>query len=104
MNNIDKAKYLGNGKIETIFGVTWLSNLSSGCKALILLNHCKDKIINISECGENVLEYIFNLQNGNIYMTYPASSYNMNYQKKIKLHYNGKVKIVEFYEVLEKFK
>lgn len=42
MKKIDKAAYKGNGRIKTPFGVTEIQNLSTGCKALILLNHQHD--------------------------------------------------------------
>ncbi len=39
MWEIDRAEYLRDGAIVTPFGGTGIENLSTGCKALIIINH-----------------------------------------------------------------
>lgn len=85
---IDSAKYLENGMIETPFGRTEVQNLSSGCKTLILLNHRKElgnPIINIGECGKNVLDYIFKMDNIDILLEFMLSPYNYDAERVVKV-------------------
>lgn len=64
MYDIDKAYYLGLGKISTPFGVTVLKNLSTSCKTVLNLlyysAHKEDftniKAINVTECGWEAIE------------------------------------------------
>ncbi len=63
MNRIDHAEYLNDGVIRTQMGVTSVEHLSSGCKAilLILMLNGEDKTISIAECGNNAIDYIYEL-------------------------------------------
>ena len=73
MREIDHAEYEGNGYIVTCFGRTEIQNLSTGCKTLILINHYMDNknvIINIGECGKNVLDKIYAMKTANIYIDF----------------------------------
>lgn len=52
------------GKIETPYGVTDIGSLSTGLKTLLNILYCLEHtaqpyLININECGENVLKYVF---------------------------------------------
>lgn len=55
------------GTITTPFGTTSIKHLSTGCKTAILcfyyINKNESKCINVSECGGNALEEIFDLVN-----------------------------------------
>lgn len=52
--DIDKSKVLGNGAIESpVLGIIPPTSLSGGVKTLILISHIKDKIFNVSNCGNN---------------------------------------------------
>ena len=70
MLNIDKAsvidesrvnKYSKDLLIKTPYGVTTITNLSTGCKTVINFLHLKDDniILDVTECGWNALEELF---------------------------------------------
>lgn len=104
MSSIDKADYVGNGRIKTVFGDTTIENLSTGCKALILLNHYKDRVISINECGENALDYVYkDNAEGNIYLSFAIYPNEYNPKKKVVLCRNGREKEVTLAEVFDKF-
>lgn len=62
MKTIDHAKYMGDGIIKTPIGTATITELSTGCKTILLLllyANKKEHTISIMECGENALNYIF---------------------------------------------
>jgi len=59
---IDEAKLTPDKHIETKYGLGTIRNLSSGCKTLV----------NVEECGPNVLKIIFAMENIKIYMSRPT--------------------------------
>lgn len=69
--DIDQAKLTADNHIETKYGIGTLRNLSSGCKSYlnVLLN--PDKIVSVMECGANVLEKLFQLDNVKLFMSHP---------------------------------
>lgn len=88
---IDKSRFSDNGQVNTLitpFGVANYFQISTGCKALILLHHLNNKyVVNIQECGQNVIDYIFNnLNNIEVY----SSSYKAIPIIKDGLLINGK--------------
>ena len=69
--DIDKAKLTEDYHIETKYGIGVLRNLSSGCKSYLNIIFNSDKIVSVMECGANVLDRIFMLDNIRIYMSHP---------------------------------
>ncbi len=69
--DIDKAKLTDKGHIETKYGIGLLRNLSSGCKSYLNVIYNPDKIVSAMECGANVLDRLFTLNDIRIYMTHP---------------------------------
>lgn len=68
MSKIDKAKLLDKniGTIQTPFGITNITNLSMGCKIVLVYLYMRrnidkyaDYILDITECGSNALEVLF---------------------------------------------
>ena len=63
----EKAKLIGNGLLDGRYGIFHLSNVSSGVKTLIVLSLisrgilAKPNFINLTECGDNVLDEAFKL-------------------------------------------
>lgn len=55
LKEIDGAKIIEKGIVETKFGVARIPNLSSGCKALLIAAKNPDIIVNFTEAGKNVL-------------------------------------------------
>ena len=58
--------------IETKYGLGTIRNLSSGCKTLLNIVKHPDKVVNVEECGPNVLKIIFTMDNIKIYMSRPT--------------------------------
>ena len=69
--DIDKAKLTDKGHIETKYGIGLLRNLSSGCKSYLNVIYNPDKIVSAMECGANVLDRLFTLDDIHIYMSHP---------------------------------
>ena len=82
---IDEAKLTPDKHIETKYGLGTIRNLSSGCKTLINIVKHPDKVVNVEECGPNVLKIIFAMENIKIYMSRPTLFY-ISYNAKIRFN------------------
>lgn len=105
MNVIDEAQYMGDGYINTPFGKTEIQNLSTGCKTLILLNHMRElnnPVINIGECGKNVLDIIFDMDNISVYLDYCSIPNNYDSNKIIKVISHNGVKEMKLRDVFNR--
>jgi hypothetical protein len=71
MEKIDNAQIIDINKIETPYGIGAITNLSTGCKTLINILHNSNKVINISECGENAVNLISELNIPDVYLYMP---------------------------------
>lgn len=72
IQQIDEAKLTPDKHIETKYGLGTIRNLSSGCKTLLNIVKHPDKVVNVEECGPNVLRIIFTMDNIKIYMSRPT--------------------------------
>ena len=66
---IDKAKFIKTGLVESNFCdkcAIRIEQLSTGCKTLLNIVNCKDKVFNAIECGDNALELLFESLDGSI--------------------------------------
>ena len=63
---------LNTGNIETKYGLGTIRNLSSGCKTLLNIVKHPDKVVNVEECGPNVLKIVFAMDNVKVYMSRPT--------------------------------
>ena len=68
----NEAKLTPDKHIETKYGLGTIRNLSSGCKTLLNIVKHPDKVVNVEECGPNVLKIIFTMDNIKIYMSRPS--------------------------------
>lgn len=61
IKQIDRAIILENNKIETPRGITYLTDLSSGCKTVLNYLYADKEylFINVTQCGANALEILF---------------------------------------------
>lgn len=69
--DVDSATYIRSGFVESNFCgkcVIRTEQLSTGCKTLLNIMNCKDKVFNIIECGDNVIDMIFELTEGSIFI------------------------------------
>lgn len=72
IQQVDEAKLTPDKHIETKYGLGTIRNLSSGCKKLLNIVKHPDKVVNVEECGPNVLRIIFTMDNIKIFMSRPA--------------------------------
>lgn len=68
---IDAAKVTNDNHIETKYGIGTIRNLSSGCKTYLNILKNKGKVVSAEECGRNVLEKIFAMEDIHIFMSRP---------------------------------
>ena len=68
---IDGAKVTEDMHIETEYGIGTIRNLSSGCKTYLNIVKNPEKIVCADECGKNVLDLLFQLDEIKIYMGKP---------------------------------
>ena len=61
IQQVDEAKLTPDKHIETKYGLGTIRNLSSGCKTLLNIVKHPDKVVNVEECGPNVLRILFTL-------------------------------------------
>ena len=72
IRQVDEAKLTPDKHIETKYGLGTIRNLSSGCKTLLNIMKHPDNVVNVEECGPNVLRIIFTMDNIKIYMSRPS--------------------------------
>ena len=72
IQQVDETKLTPDKHIETKYGLGTIRNLSSGCKTLLNIVKHPDKVVNVEECGPNVLKIIFTMDNIKIYMSRPT--------------------------------
>ena len=72
IQQVDEAKLTQDKRIETKYGLGTIRNLSSGCKTLLNIVKHPDKVVSVEECGPNVLNIIFKMDNIKIYMSRPT--------------------------------
>ena len=61
IQQVDEANLTPDKHIETKYGLGTIRNLSSGCKTLLNIVKHHDKVVNVEECGPNVLRIIFTI-------------------------------------------
>lgn len=68
MQQIDSVTKADATAVITPYGITDIYNLSTGCKTAINISHIKEQvgyreypIVNITECGQNVIKIIFDM-------------------------------------------
>lgn len=74
LKTIDGAHIIAGNVVETKFGVTTLSNLSTGCKALIIALLNPGLTVNFTEVGDNVVELAFELSKNRDLHVYTRNS------------------------------
>ena len=90
MEKIDHAILTKDYHIQTPFGVGMLIDLSTGCKTYLNVTSYPDKIFCVDECGPNVLEMLFQLDDVRIYSSY-MSSFPIDDNKEILFNDNDLV-------------
>ena len=80
IKKIDHSKMLSQFTISSRFDGTALNidRLSTGCKTTLNILYNPDKVFDIRECGDNALDAIYALPQGNVYCDYPLISFGMD--------------------------
>ena len=83
---VDEARLTPDKHIETKYGLGTIRNLSTGCKTLLNIIKHPDKVVCVEECGSNVLNIIFTMDNIKIYMSRPSF---VDISDEVKIRFNG---------------
>ena len=76
---IDEAKLISKYKISSKFSdiVLDVDKLSVGCKTVLNVLYNPNKVFCLKECGNNALEVLYNLEEGNVYSDYAMIPFEM---------------------------
>lgn len=77
-----------------------IDKLSTGCKTALNILYNPDKIFDIRECGDNALNVIYALPEGNIFCDYPLISFDMT---AVKAYDIKGAHVLESYEDLKEW-
>lgn len=99
---IDHSKMLSPYAISSRFdGMTLnIDRLSTGCKTALNVLYNPDKVFDIRECGDNALDVIYALPNGNVYCDYPLISFDMD---KVTARDKKGARVLDSYEALKEW-
>ena len=101
ISRIDSSEMLNQYTIKSRFDGAALNidKISTGCKTALNIMYNQDKIFDIRECGDNALDVIYTLPEGNIYCEYPVISFDMTRVKVCEK--NGFREISDYEELKE---
>ncbi len=77
-----------------------IDKLSTGCKTALNILYNPDKIFDIRECGDNALDVIYALPDGNVFCDYPLISFNMT---AVIAHDKEGEHVIDSYEGLKRW-
>lgn len=102
VERIDGSKLIGKYKIESKFnGVTLdVDCLSTGCKTVLNVMYCPDKVFCMKECGDNALEVLYNLENGAVYSDYAIIPFDMG---SVMVSNAKQTRVISDYEELKEW-
>lgn len=94
IKHIDECKYVEKTKrfIGKFTGETSLTNLSTGCKTAINVLYNTDKIVNVSECGTNALNFL--MSHDGLVMSTNGWVEIENFKDKLTIRYKDKDYII----------
>ena len=74
--------------------------LSTGCKTVLNVLYFPDTVFCLKECGENALEILYSLEQGNVYSDYAIIPFDM---MPVLAKSISKEKIIDDYEELKEW-
>lgn len=91
LEEIEHAKYKDSHHFIDRFGNTlYISNLSTGCKAALVVIHNPEKLVDLRECGWNARDAVFTLQRGNVLVSDPSDTINsMRFCREVSVQIDG---------------
>ena len=93
-----QSKYIISSKFDG--SVLNIDKLSTGCKTVLNIIYNPDKIFDIRECGDNALDIIYTLPQGNIYCDYPFISFDM---KSVMVYDKQRLREIDSYDELKEW-
>ena len=102
IKTIDNAEQEGKFQIRSCFDGSLLNidKLSTGCKTVLNIIYNPDRIFDIRECGDNVLDLIYSLDIGNVFCDYPVISFSMD---KVIVTEKNQEKVIDDYDELKEW-
>jgi len=102
IQKIDHSKMLSPFSISSRFDGMALNidKLSTGCKTALNVLYNPDKVFDIRECGDNALDVIYSMPEGNIYCDYPLISFEMD---KVMVSDKKGKREIDSYETLKEW-
>ncbi len=100
IRQIDHSDMLSPFSISSRFDGMALNidKISTGCKTALNVLYNPDKVFDVRECGDNVLDVIYALPEGNIYCDYPLISFEMD---EVMVYENKGKRKIDSYEALK---
>lgn len=90
LEEIDGAHIISNDIVETKFGRTIITNLSTGCKALLIAAKKSGLIVNFTEAGNNVVELAVELSKDIDMHIYTRNRIAFHKNHNFIINHNGK--------------
>lgn len=102
IEEIDGSMRVGKYKIRSRFDdiIIDIDKLSAGCKTALNVLYNPDKIFCLKECGNNALEVVYSLEQGNVYSDYALIPFDM---KAVNIKTASEEKIISDYEELKEW-
>ena len=99
---IDHTEMLSRYAIRSRFDGAMLNidRLSTGCKTVLNIMYNPDKAFDIRECGDNALDVIYALPEGNVVCDYPLISFDMD---RVKICDKKGVRVIASYDELKEW-
>jgi hypothetical protein len=102
IEDIDGSKQVGKYKIRSRFDdiILDIDKLSAGCKTVLNILYNPDKVFCLKECGNNALEVVYGLNQGNVYSDYAMIPFDM---ESVNVRTASEDKVVSDYEELKEW-
>ena len=102
IEDIDGSKQVGKYKIRSRFDdiILDIDKLSAGCKTVLNVLYNSDKVFCLKECGNNALEIVYSLEQGNVYSDYAMIPFDM---ETVNVRTSSGIKEVSDYEELKEW-
>lgn len=102
IERIDASKLLSKYRIRSRFDDIILNTdqLSTGCKTVLNVFYYPDKVFCLKECGNNVLEVLYNFEKGSVYSEYAMIPFDID---KVAVWTSGGIRVIDDYEELKEW-
>lgn len=102
IEKIDSSKLIGKYKIISKFNDVTLDIdcLSTGCKTVLNVFYFPEMVFCMKECGDNALEVLYGLEQGNVYSDYALIPFDMT---AVKVFDQNDTKTFSDYEKLKEW-